>query len=171
MSPYSHQPLWLTKVNQALSELCGWLLIFMMLFMCIDLITRGLSKPLYGVSELAMFTMISITYLGLSHSEETHSHINVDFLLEKLPTYWQCLLNIFISSISVVTIGFITWALWNNALAAFESKQAIAGPQPILLYPVKFIMTFALALYFVQAAINGYSHLLNFHHQRNSQGV
>ncbi|MFM2476058.1 TRAP transporter small permease subunit [Celerinatantimonas sp. MCCC 1A17872] len=158
------QPRWLTKLNQWLAELCGWLLIIVMFFMCLDLVTRGLSKPLYGVSEMAMFTMISIVYLGLSHSEEKRAHINVDFLLEKLPTRWSYALSILISIISVATIAIVLWALWTNAAASFESKQAIAGPQPILIYPVKFIMTFSFILYLVQALMNGYVNVLKFLH-------
>lgn len=160
MMSTSRQPKWLTTVNQWLAEICGWLLIIVMAFMCLDLITRGISKPLYGVSEMAMFTMISIVYLGLAHSEEKRSHINVDFLLEKLPAKGTAILNVLISLISIATIGILLWALWGNAASAFESKQAIAGPQPILIYPVKFIMTFSTVLYLLQAILNGYANLL-----------
>lgn len=162
MTNVTRQPAWLSTLNRWLAELCGWLLIIVMAFICVDLVTRGLSKPLYGVSEMAMFTMIAIVYLGLSRSEETRSHINVDFLLEKLPPLASRLLNLLISLISVVTIGILLWALWGNAASAFESKQAIAGPQPILIYPVKFVMTLSVGLYLLQAVLNGYANLMAF---------
>lgn len=121
-----NQPAWLTTLNRWLAELCGWLLMIVMGFMCLDLVSRGISKPLYGVSEMAMFTTLSIVYLGLSHSEEKRSHINVDFLLEKAPLQVEKLLHVLISLISVVTIGILLWAIGGNAFHAFESQQAIA---------------------------------------------
>lgn len=150
------QPVWLTTMNRWLAEICGWLLIIVMGFMCVDLVARGISRPLYGVSEIAMFTMIAIVYLGMSHSEEKRGHINVDFLLEKAPPRLGKFLQVLISLISIVTIGIMLWALWSNAAASFESQQAIAGPRPILIYPVKFVMTLSIALYLLQSVVNGY---------------
>lgn len=159
-----NQPAWLTTLNRWLAELCGWLLMIVMGFMCLDLVSRGISKPLYGVSEMAMFTTLSIVYLGLSHSEEKRSHINVDFLLEKAPLQVEKLLHVLISLISVVTIGILLWAIGGNAFHAFESQQAIAGPQPILIYPVKFIMVLSVGLYLLQALVNGYINVRNLWH-------
>nr|WP_284041475.1 TRAP transporter small permease subunit [Halomonas olivaria] len=118
--------------------------------MVVDLVSRGFSRPLYGVSELAMFTMIAVVYLGLSHAEERDAHIRVEFLTDKLTGTAVRLLNGFITLVSLVTVVIVVWAVWTNAIGAWESRQAIAGPRPILVYPVKFIMFVALALYGLQ---------------------
>ncbi|WP_249977814.1 TRAP transporter small permease [Vreelandella olivaria] len=144
------RPRLLTLINQSLAELCGWLLMVVVVFMVVDLVSRGFSRPLYGVSELAMFTMIAVVYLGLSHAEERDAHIRVEFLTDKLTGTAVRLLNGFITLVSLVTVVIVVWAVWTNAIGAWESRQAIAGPRPILVYPVKFIMFVALALYGLQ---------------------
>jgi TRAP-type C4-dicarboxylate transport system permease small subunit len=146
----ARRPRLITRLNRGLAELCGWLLIVVVLFMVVDLVTRGFSHPLYGVSELAMFTMISIVYLGLSHAEERDAHIRVELLPDKLQGAALRMLNSFIALVSLVTVAIVTWAVWHNAADAYESHQAIAGPRPILVYPVKFVMFAALVLYGVQ---------------------
>ncbi|OLO03607.1 MULTISPECIES: TRAP transporter small permease [Salinicola] len=144
------RPRLMTRLNQSLAELCGWLLILVVLFMIADLVARGFSRPLYGVSELAMFTMIAVVYLGLSHAEERDAHIRVEFLTDKLSGTAARLLTGFITLVSLVTVVIVAWAVWTNAVGAWESRQAIAGPRPILVYPVKFVMFAALALYGLQ---------------------
>ncbi|MFC0266490.1 TRAP transporter small permease [Kushneria aurantia] len=142
----------MTQLNRGLAETCGWLLLVVVLFMVVDLMARGFSRPLYGVSELAMFTMIAVVYLGLSHAEEQDAHIRVEFLTERLsgePARW---LRGFITLVSLVTVGIVSWAVWKSALAALKSGQAIAGPQPIEIYPIKFVMFAALVLYALQLA-------------------
>ncbi|GHB11139.1 TRAP transporter small permease subunit [Salinicola rhizosphaerae] len=140
----------LTKLNRALAELCGWLLIVVVLFMVVDLVARGFNHPLYGVSELAMFTMIAIVYLGLSHAQERDAHISVELVTDKLSGSPGRALKAFINLVSLVTVGIVAWAVWNNAIDAWHSHQAIAGPRPILVYPIKFVMFAALALYAIQ---------------------
>lgn len=144
------RPRLLTRLNQSLAELCGWLLIVVVLFMVVDLVARGFSRPLYGVSELAMFTMIAVVYLGLSHAEERDAHIRVEFLTDKLSGTAERLLTGFITLVSLLTVIIVAWAVWVNAVGAWESRQAIAGPRPILVYPVKFVMFAALSLYGLQ---------------------
>ncbi|OLO08998.1 hypothetical protein BTW08_03915 [Salinicola sp. MH3R3-1] len=146
----ARRPRLMTRLNQSLAELCGWLLILVVLFMIVDLVARGFSRPLYGVSELAMFTMIAVVYLGLSHAEERDAHIRVEFLTDKLSGTTGRLLTGFITLVSLVTVIIVAWAVWTNAVNAWESRQAIAGPRPILVYPVKFVMFAALALYGLQ---------------------
>ncbi|WP_110710305.1 TRAP transporter small permease [Salinicola sp. CR57] len=146
----SRRPRLLTLLNRGLAELCGWLLIVVVLFMVVDLVARGFSRPLYGVSELAMFTMIAIVYLGLSHAEEQDAHIRVEWLPERLQGVAGRCLNGFVTLVSLVTIVIVGWAVWHNAIGAFDSRQAIAGPRPILVYPIKFVMFAALALYGLQ---------------------
>lgn len=140
----------MTLLNRGLAELCGWLLIVVVLFMVVDLVARGFSRPLYGVSELAMFTMIAIVYLGLSHAEEQDAHIRVEWLPERLQGVTGRCLNGFVTLVSLATIVIVGWAVWHNAIGAFDSRQAIAGPRPILVYPIKFVMFAALALYGLQ---------------------
>ncbi|RAH99768.1 hypothetical protein DLJ53_18575 [Acuticoccus sediminis] len=144
----------LTPVIGFLAELCGWLLILVMGFLIVDLISRGLSKPVYGVAEMAMFTMIAIVYLGLPQAESVRSHVRVDFIVEHLPPRLRAACEFLVQVLSSVTVAILLYAVGKNALIAYERSQAVAGPVPLVVWPVKFIMVVALALYLTQLLLH-----------------
>jgi TRAP-type C4-dicarboxylate transport system permease small subunit len=148
----------LNALNHRLAELCGWLLCAVMLFIFFDFVSRGLGKPLFGVAEMAMFAMVATVYLGLAHCEEVRGHVRVEAVLIRLPHRVQVVLNLIIYVISVIVIGIVTYAVWMNTLAAFADKEAIAGAVPLVTYPVKFIMSFALTVYFAQICVHAVGH-------------
>lgn len=144
----------LSPVIGVLAEICGWLLILVMGFLIIDLISRGLSEPVYGVAEMAMFTMIAIVYLGLPHAEATRSHVRVDFIVEHLPPRVRAVLEFFVHVLASITVAIVLYAVAKNALIAFDRSQAVAGPVPLVVWPVKFVMVLSLALYLVQLLLH-----------------
>ncbi|UOM34768.1 TRAP transporter small permease subunit [Acuticoccus sp. I52.16.1] len=144
----------LSPITGFLAELCGWLLILVMGFLIVDLISRGLSKPVYGVAEMAMFTMIAIVYLGLPHAQEMRSHVRVDFIVEHLPKRIHAALELIVHILASITVAILVFAVGKNALIAFERSQAVAGPVPLVVWPVKFIMVLALVLYLVQLILH-----------------
>jgi hypothetical protein len=41
-----------------------------------------------------------------------------------------------------------------KAITAYLEEEAIAGPTPLLIFPVRFVMVIALVFYFIQLLIN-----------------
>jgi hypothetical protein len=54
----------------------------------------------------------------------------------------------------VGTMFVVLYAVTINAWGSYGSRQAIAGPTPLLVWPVKFVMVAGLLLYVVQIIIN-----------------
>ena len=52
------------------------------------------------------------------------------------------------------TMLVVLYAVVMNAWGSLEARQAIAGPTPLLVWPVKFVMVIGLLLYVVQIVIN-----------------
>lgn len=140
----------LDRSTNALAELCGWLLLLIMGFIIFDLGSRAVGTPVYGVTESAMFVMIAIVYLGLPYAEKTRTHVRVELVLDRLPKKAAAIVDLIIYLLVAGTMLIILYAVGLNAQKALTSRQAIAGPTPLLIWPVKFVMVAALTLYSAQ---------------------
>jgi TRAP-type C4-dicarboxylate transport system permease small subunit len=149
------------KLNRYCAELCGWLLLIIMILLIIDFVGRGLSRPIQGVGELAVFVMVAIVYLGLGHTEHLHGHVRVDALKTRLSIRAQHILNAVIHVIATITVMITCWAVYLNAVKAFQSKEAIAGTVPLLIWPVKWVVVVGCVLYLLQLLINTIQEIRN----------
>ncbi|WP_158234146.1 TRAP transporter small permease subunit [Oceaniglobus indicus] len=137
-----------------LAELCGWFLLVVMGLIIVDLVSRALGTPIYGVSESAMFVMIAIVYLGLPYAEKMKAHVRVELVLDALPGRLSAIVDLAMYLLVVGTMLVVFYAVVINAWGSYGSRQAIAGPTPLVVWPVKFVMVAGLLLYVVQIVIN-----------------
>ncbi|UWR35187.1 TRAP transporter small permease subunit (plasmid) [Sulfitobacter sp. W027] len=137
-----------------LAELCGWFLLVVMGLIVVDLVSRATSTPIYGVSESAMFVMIAIVYLGIPYAEKMRAHVRVELILDNLPRRVAAVLDLAMYLLVAGTMLVVLYAVVMNAWGSLEARQAIAGPTPLLVWPVKFVMVIGLLLYVVQIVIN-----------------
>ncbi|TYB89451.1 TRAP transporter small permease subunit [Oceaniovalibus sp. ACAM 378] len=137
-----------------LAELCGWMLLIVMGLILVDLISRATGTPIYGVSESAMFVMIAIVYLGVPYAEKMKAHVRVELILDKLSPRSAAIVDLAMYLLVVGTMAVVLYAVYINAGVSFSKRQAIAGPTPLLVWPVKFVMVVGLSLYLVQIIIN-----------------
>lgn len=144
----------ITISTNLLAELCGWFLLIVMGLIVTDLISRTLGTPIYGVAESAMFVMIAIVYMGLPYAEATRAHVRVELVLDNLPRRVAAVVDLITYVIVAGTILVVLYAVWLNAAGAYGSRQAIAGPTPLLIWPVKFVMVASLVLYAVWILLN-----------------
>lgn len=147
-------PKTITRINQYFAEISGWLLCVIVLLLTIDLVSRGLSTPIHGVGELAVFVMVSVVYLGLGHTEEIRGHVRVTALISRLPWKFQKAFNILIHLLAFGTISVVTHAVAKNALKSFNNQEAIVGKIPLLIWPVKFVIFLGCLFYLFQIILN-----------------
>ena len=144
----------LSKFNAWCAELCGWLLSILMFLLLADLVMRGFGVPVLGLQAMALFVMVAVVYLGLGHCEEVDGHVRVEFGLELLPHLWKKRIDFVAHLIGCLTIAATTYAMFENFVDSYVEHEALAGLVPLPIYPIKFVMTFSLVLYFVQLCLN-----------------
>lgn len=144
----------IAKINQWLGEISGWLLCAIMLLLTIDFVSRGLSMPIHGVGEIAVFVMVAVVYFGLGHTETNRGHVRVTAVTSRLPPTVEKVLNITVYLIALFTIAVCTWALALNAIKAFTSDESVAGTVPLLVWPIKFLMLIGCFFYLCQIFLN-----------------
>ena len=142
------------KVNQIMAQLSGVSLGFIMIFILIDIISRTISRSIFGVSELAIFTMIISVYLGLSYCEEKNGNVRVEIILSHVSPKYRKILD-FISYILIfIMVGVIAYSVGKYAITAYKTNEAIAGPKPLVIYPVIIVMLISCIFYWLQVGIN-----------------
>ena len=142
------------KINHLLAEISGWALSAIMLLLIIDFVSRGLSMPIQGVGELAVFVMVSVVYLGIAHTEEKRGHVRVTALISRFSHRVENIFNLIVYVLALFTVSVVLGAVTLNAAKAYISKEAVAGTVPLLVWPVKFIIVIGCVFYFIQILYN-----------------
>jgi len=142
------------KVNRLLAELCGWFLMVIAGLLTIDLMTRGIGKPIQGLCVLAVFVMMIVIYLGQARCEEQHGHPRIEAIIRRLSPRWHNMVNLFCYFIELLTVAIVVYAVTQNALLAYRTKEAVSGTKPLLIWPVKFIIVIGLVFFWIQILLN-----------------
>lgn len=142
------------KINRKLAEICGWFLLVIMTLLITDLITRGLGKPIQGLTPVAVFVMVAVIYLGLPRCEEYHEHVNVEVVLNILPPKALNIVNLIIYIIEIFVIGLFLKEMLNNLIISYITEEAISGTVILPVWPSKVAMFIGLIFYWFQIFIN-----------------
>ncbi len=149
----------LSKISQLSSEISGWLLIVIMLLLMIDIFGRGLSRPVHGVSELAVFAMVAVVYLGIAQTEKKRGHVRVAAVISRLPARVRPLIEGAVYLLALLTGALVVWAVAVNAVSSFTSDEAVAGTVPLPVWPVKFVILAGCIFYWFQILFNAIEEL------------
>lgn len=142
------------NINRLLSETCGWLLCIMVLFLCVDIVSRTLKEPVQGVSQMTVFVMIIVVYLGLGQCEKFERHIKVTAVYERLPQTVQSYMGVFNYLIQIVIIAIITVSVGENVIYSLKKHEAVMGYFHLPLWPTKFVLFIGLVFYWLQTVVN-----------------
>lgn len=142
------------KSNQVLSGMCGWLMLAMMSLLVIDIIGRTVNHPLQGMSELSVFVMMIVIYLGFSRCEEHREHVGLEVVVNFLPPKGKRIASLLKHIMAVIAVGLLFYAVTTDAWAAYEHNASLEGTMEIPIWPVKCIMVVGMAFFFIQSIIN-----------------
>jgi len=93
------------RVLNAGASVAGFLLIFVMLSICVELVCRRMGHPLMWVMEVTEYSLLYITFLGTAWVLEREGHVKMDIVVNALKTKIQALLGI-ITSVIGATMSF-----------------------------------------------------------------
>ncbi len=141
-------------INQKLSELCGWLLLGLMILLTIDLVTRGIGKPIQGITTMAVFIMMVVVYLGIPRCEEYDEHVSIKLLAAKLPPKWATILQIVINFMKLIVISIFLYEMYFNFIFSYTTKEAFADTTVLAIWPSKLAILIGVLFFEIQILIN-----------------
>jgi TRAP-type mannitol/chloroaromatic compound transport system permease small subunit len=111
----------LEPVTRGAAILCGWWLLVIAAFTCVEIVGRKLfGFSLQGVDEVGGYTLAIVATLSFSHALLTRAHTRIDFLIVKLGTRARAWLNM----LAVLTLALMAlFALWKGLPVLLESIE------------------------------------------------
>jgi len=144
-------------INRRFAELCGYLLVLMMLLLIVDFISRGMYRPLQGIAELAVFVLVAVVYLGLPNCEQVEGHVNVTAFTKPLPEKIRQTLDVIVYLVSFIFLIFFVYSVGKNFIQSYGSNESIAGTVPFRVWPAKLTVLIGALFYSIQVFINWFN--------------
>lgn len=144
----------ISDANRWVARYAGAFLMALMLMIVVDFVSRGIYHPVPGIDAAAVFVAVFIGYLGLGHCEYRGSHVRVEMFVSKLPPKWARLLNQFSYCLAFSIVVLAIYAGGMSALWALKHGEAVAGPTPLPVSPIKILLTIGLVFYLLQLLVS-----------------
>ncbi|HXK90278.1 MAG TPA: TRAP transporter small permease subunit [Thermosynergistes sp.] len=142
------------RVNETLSVFCGWLMLAMMVLLVVDVCGRAIGRPVQGMAELSVFVMMIVIYLGMARCEEHKEHVNLEIVKNAFSPRTRRVIELSAYILALISIGIFFYALLQDAVASYVSREALAGIVELRLWPVKVVMVVGIAFFWIQTLIN-----------------
>ena len=107
------------------------LIIFMMLTICFDVVTRRIGYPQKWTIEITEDYMIFITFLGAAWLLKKEGHVRMDILVNALNPRRQALLGIITSIIGVIISLYLV--VWGSMTTLDHYQRDIFQMTPLLM--------------------------------------
>jgi TRAP-type C4-dicarboxylate transport system permease small subunit len=111
------------RVLKAGASIAGFLLIFVMLSICVELLCRRIGHPLMWVMEATEYSLLYITFLGAAWVLDKEGHVKMDIIVDALGPKSQAFLGIVTSilgsvmSLYLVIYGArVTWEYYERGI-------------------------------------------------------
>jgi TRAP-type C4-dicarboxylate transport system permease small subunit len=118
----------------------------MMFLTASDVTLRQFKLPIMGTDDITAFLMAILISFGLAYCTIKKGHVQVDFLVERLPIRAQAIINSVVTLLSLVLSALITWQSFANMISVFQSG-ATSWTLNFIVYPFAGIVAFGFALF------------------------
>ena len=123
-----------------LSEIAGYLsaiaLVLATLAMMHGVLTRYLlGRPTVWQTEVSVYLLVFVTFVGAAYGLKHHAHVGVDLLVERLPVRGQLVMRLFTAVLSLVVVVAVIWTAygtwWEAVEGGFRSPTSLRAPLAI----------------------------------------
>lgn len=97
----------------------------------LNIVTRALGSPLYWVNELAIHSMVWMTFLSTTVVLKRRQGIAVTLLIDALSPHLQAIVKLVVDAIVLFFAGFLLWLCWRwfDPLTLLQSDFDISAFQ------------------------------------------
>lgn len=127
---------WVDAVSEVVGYLSGACIFLATLVICYAVVLRAMGQSTIWQTELAVYLLIFVTFVGGAYGLKHGSHVNVDLLLTRLPPRGRLVLQSLGVVLSLVLIAAVGWrsvhSWWEATQQGWTSSTAWNPP---LTYP------------------------------------
>ena len=120
-----------------LSEIAGYLsaiaLVLATLAMMHGVLTRYLlGRPTVWQTEVSVYLLVFVTFVGAAYGLKHHAHVGVDLLVERLPVRGRLVMRLFTAVLSLIVVMAVIWTAygtwWEAVEGGFRSPTSLRAP-------------------------------------------
>lgn len=121
---------------------------FLMLVISYEVVMRYvLVMPTKWAFEMSGFLAATVVFSSVAYILTKGGHVRVTVLVARLPEKWQYLFYVVTTFLSFVYCGIWFWFSLQASWASYEKGVMSASAWAPPLYPIKFLITFGVALF------------------------
>jgi TRAP-type C4-dicarboxylate transport system permease small subunit len=152
-----------------LSELSGYLsavaLVLATLAMMHGVLSRYLlGRPTVWQTEVSIYLLVFVTFVGAAYGLKHHAHVGVDLLVERLPVRGQLVVRLVTALMSLVVVLAVVWTAsgtwWEAVEGSFHSPTALRAPLSVV-YAILPLGMLLVACQYIAFVIEGVQGLLD----------
>ena len=142
------------RITEYFAIAVGWLLVFLILYISIDVVGRKLfNVSIQGSDEIGGYIMSVLSAVGFSYALSKTGHVRLMLLLSKMPTVLKAFMNLFAYTILMVYSYMMTWQVLTVLMDSFQLKAKAPTTLEIPLMFPQSILTLALTWFSVNITI------------------
>lgn len=150
-----------------LSEIAGYLsavaLVLATLAMMHGVLTRYfLGRPTVWQTEVSVYLLVFVTFVGASYGLKHHAHVGVDLLVERLPVRGQLILRLITAVLSLIVVVAVIWTAygtwWEAVEGGFHSPTSLRAPLSVA-YAILPLGMLLVAFQYLAFVIEGFAGL------------
>ncbi|MQB01501.1 MAG: TRAP transporter small permease subunit [Actinobacteria bacterium] len=126
--------------------LSGASIVLIMLLIMVATVGRLVGFTLSGANEVSRYLLVVSIYLGLAYTLREDGFVRVRALEDRLGSATGRILQIFVTLLSLVYSGILSWFLWGLALESLEFGAQSIGVLGVPLYIPQMVMVVGVVL-------------------------
>lgn len=136
----------LLPISVALQGVGAVVLAVMMFLTASDVTLRQFKSPIMGTDDITAFLMAILISFGLAYCTIKKGHVQVDFIVERLPIRIQAIISSITTLFSFGLCVLITWQSFTNMISVYKSG-ATSWTLNIIVYPFAGVVAFGFSLF------------------------
>lgn len=141
------------RTEQILVVIAQIFVLLLMLVTVANIIARFLGYPIVGAFESGVLMLVFILYLGLAYTQSQHGHVNVDIVINLLPSRTREILAMICLVIALVILSIMFWQSGLVGIKSVQIREYTPGLIPFPIWPGKLIVPFGIFFFIVQVIV------------------
>ncbi|MGH3345330.1 MAG: TRAP transporter small permease subunit [Carbonactinosporaceae bacterium] len=111
---------WVDRVSEVTGYLSGASIFIATLVICYAVVLRAFGQSTVWQTELTIYLLMFVTFVGGAYGLKHGEHVNVDLLLHRLPRRAGAAVELVAACLALVVIAVVGWRSSEMVLAAAE---------------------------------------------------
>lgn len=123
------------RLLAGMNILASFWLVALMLIICADVAARMVSRPMFGVFEIAKFSIVGIVWLQMPYALRAGRHLRSDLLLNLMPRTGRRAINALNSLIGAAIFAMIAYLTSDDLVDSYVNGTFEGEPVRLLTWP------------------------------------